>query len=287
MAYTLSIALLLSGAAWAQGAPPAAVAPAAAVAPTPAVPNASAAGTAPAAPVPDPVADEASSYAIGLNFGTQLRSGGVDRAVLMDPLMKGIKEAMAGKVPSPAEKEQAMQLVRVGRAALTEHNHRAAQEFLAKNASVKGVVTTASGLQYQVFEAGDAKSAAPTEKDRVTVNYRGRLPDGTEFDNSDAHDQAATFTVGNVIKGWKEALLLMKRGAKWRLFVPPALAYDAYPPPTIPPGSLLIFDFELVKMDTPPAMGEIPRKRAPGAGTAGKAHAAPGTVAPVAVPPGR
>ena len=83
-----------------------------------------------------------------------------------------------------------------------------------------------------------------------TTHYRGRLLDGTEFDNSDSHAQAATFSVNSVIKGWREALLLMKRGAKWRLFVPPELGHDLNSPPNIPPASLLIFDLELVKVES-------------------------------------
>jgi FKBP-type peptidyl-prolyl cis-trans isomerase len=100
-----------------------------------------------------------------------------------------------------------------------------------------------------VIEPGDAQRASPAPTDRVTVHYRGRLLDGTEFDNSDSHAQAATFTANSVIKGWREALLLMRPGAKWRLFVPPELGYDLNSPPNIPPGSLLIFDVELTKVE--------------------------------------
>ena len=129
-----------------------------------------------------------------------------------------------------------------------------AHDFLEKNAGVAGITTTASGLQYMVFSPGDDKAETPTVNDRVTVNYRGRLLDGTEFDNSDSHPQAATFGLEGVIKGWHEALLMMKPGAKWRLFIPPALAYDTFSPPAIPPGSLLIFDVELLKVEPRPAM---------------------------------
>ena len=122
------------------------------------------------------------------------------------------------------------------------------------NAKLPGVTTTASGLQYQVIEAGDANSVSPVPGDRVTVHYRGRLIDGTEFDSSDAHAQAATFSVNSVIKGWREALLLMKPKAKWRLFIPPELAYALNSPPAIPPGSALIFDVELLKVEPAPVM---------------------------------
>jgi FKBP-type peptidyl-prolyl cis-trans isomerase 2 len=83
-----------------------------------------------------------------------------------------------------------------------------------------------------------------------TTHYRGRLLDGTEFDNSDSHAQAATFSVNSVIKGWREALLPIKPGAKWRLFVPAELGYGLNSPPNIPPASLLIFDLELAKVES-------------------------------------
>jgi FKBP-type peptidyl-prolyl cis-trans isomerase len=90
----------------------------------------------------------------------------------------------------------------------------------------------------------------------VTVQYRGRLLNGTEFDNSASHGQAATFRVNSVIKGWQEALPMMKPGAKWQLFVPPELAYDVNSPTNIPPGSLLVFDIELVKINAPASLND-------------------------------
>lgn len=104
--------------------------------------------------------------------------------------------------------------------------------------------------QYEVIAPGEAKRASAAPTDRVTVHYRGRLLDGTEFDNSDSHAQAAAFSVNSVIKGWREALLLMNPGAKWRLFVPPELGYDFNSPRNIPPASLLIFDLELAKVES-------------------------------------
>jgi FKBP-type peptidyl-prolyl cis-trans isomerase len=209
----------------------------------------------PTAPAPAPAAaDEASSYSIGLVFGSQLHSSGLDNTLSYDAVMRGFKDGMGGKLLGEEDKQRAMQLMRTGREALAARNHASAREFLAKNAAVKGITTTASGLQYHVFDAGNAQAASPTVSDQVTVNYRGQLLDGTEFDNSDHHAQAATFGLDGVIKGWREALLLMKPGAKWRLFVPPELAYDLDSPLAIPPGSLLVFDIELLKVEpSPPA----------------------------------
>ena len=203
-----------------------------------------------AAPAKSGAPDEASSYSVGLVFGNQLRSAGLEQTLALDAVMRGLKEGLAGRALSAEDKEHALQLVRSGRDAIATRNRAAARDYLAKNASSPGVTTTASGLQYQVIEPGEAKRASPAPTDRVTVHYRGRLLDGTEFDNSDSHAQVAEFSVNSVIKGWREALLLMKPGAKWRLFVPPELGYDLNSPPNIPPASLLIFDLELAKVES-------------------------------------
>lgn len=209
---------------------------------------------APASTAPAAVPIEASSYSVGLVFGNQLRGAGLAEALSVDAVVRGLKEGLAGKTLGADDKEHAMQLVRSGRDVLAERNHAAARDYLAQNAKGPGVTTIDSGLQYQVIDAGEAKSASPLPGDRVTVHYRGRLIDGTEFDSSDAHAQAASFNVNSVIKGWREALLLMKPKAKWRLFIPPELAYDLNSPPAIPPGSALIFDVELLKIEPAPVM---------------------------------
>jgi FKBP-type peptidyl-prolyl cis-trans isomerase len=239
----------------------------------------SAAPAAATAPPAEPVADDASSYSVGVAFGNQLHNSGLEHAVVVDALIRGLKEGLAGKAVTNDDRERSVQLLRTGRDALAAHNRTLAHDFLEKNASVAGVTTTASGLQYMVFAAGDANAAAPTANDRVTVNYRGRLIDGTEFDNSDSHPQAASFGLEGVIKGWHEALVMMKPGAKWRLFIPPALAYDTYSPPAIPPGSLLIFDVELLKVEPRPVLSGSNGSGTPGLRpTAGSRPAAKPTV---------
>ena len=107
---------------------------------------------------------------------------------------------------------------------------------------------------------GDAKAPPIAATDQVTVNYVGKLIDGTEFDSSYTRGTPATFGVSGVIKGWQEALVLMKPGAKWELYVPPELAYGANPRPGIPANSLLIFDVEL--LSAKPA-GDAPKAGAP------------------------
>ena len=127
-------------------------------------------------------------------------------------------------------------------------NKTAAQDFLTKNGHEKGVQTTASGLEYKVIKAGDAKAPPIGATDEVTVNYRGKLIDGTEFDSSYSHGSPATFPANGVIKGWQEALVLMKPGAVWDLYVPPDLAYGANPRPGIPANSVLIFNLEVLSV---------------------------------------
>ena len=150
-------------------------------------------------------------------------------------------------------------------------NKTAAQDFLAKNGKEKGVQTTASGLQYKIIKAGDTKAPLIAATDEVTVNYRGKLIDGTEFDSSYTRGKPATFPANGVIKGWQEALVLMHPGAHFELFVPPELAYGPSPRPNIPANSLLIFDVEVLSAAPKPAA------TAPGPGGPGSAAPKPPT----------
>ena len=124
-------------------------------------------------------------------------------------------------------------------------NLEESKKFLAENQKKEGIKTLPSGLQYKVLTEGTGKT--PKETDNVTVNYKGTLIDGTEFDSSYKKGQPATFQVNGVIKGWTEALQLMKEGSKWQLFIPPELAYgERGAGPTILPNSTLIFEVELL-----------------------------------------
>ena len=126
-----------------------------------------------------------------------------------------------------------------------EANKKIGDEFLAKNREVEGVRTTASGLQIQTIKA--AAGAFPGKRATVTVHYRGTLIDGTEFDSSYKRKQPATFPLDGVIQGWQEGLQLMNVGGKYKLFIPPSLAYgERGRPPTIGPNSVLIFEIELL-----------------------------------------
>jgi FKBP-type peptidyl-prolyl cis-trans isomerase len=119
------------------------------------------------------------------------------------------------------------------------------EAFLAANKAKEGVKTTASGLQYKVLKSGTG--ATPRATDTATVNYKGTLLDGTVFDSSSEHGGPASFPVNGVIKGWTEALQLMKVGDKWQLFIPTELAYSDHPDsPDIPPNAVLTFEVELL-----------------------------------------
>ena len=137
-------------------------------------------------------------------------------------------------------------------------NKAEGEAFLATNKNNPGVNMLPDGLQYKVITNGDG--TIPTSNDVVTVNYRGTLIDGTEFDSSIKRGKPAQFSVGNVIHGWTEALMQMKVGSKWQLFVPSELAYGARGRPGIPANSVLIFEVELLSTEPqpPPAsMGSI------------------------------
>lgn len=205
-------------------------------------------------------ADEknAVSYSLGVSMGDQLRSNGIAaEAVNPQRLAQGVHDALSGKVKmTEADQNNITKLVRSSVEGAAEANHQAAAKFLAENGKKPGVTTTASGLQYKVLAAGSGES--PKANDEVTVNYRGTLLDGTEFDSSYKRGQPATFGVSRVIPGWTEALQLMKPGAKYQLFIPPQLAYDLRSRPPIPPGSMLIFEVELLSSKAPPPAAANP-----------------------------
>ncbi len=211
-------------------------------------PDAAAPGTPPPPAGAAPAADDPAhvSYLFGLTFGEQMHGVGIGSQVDTDAISRGVKDGLQGKKSTRADQQQIQEFVRSVLVAAAARNKAAAQDFLTKNGHDKGVKTTASGLQYKVIAAGDAKAPAVLATDDVTVNYRGKLLDGTEFDSSFARNAPATFKVNGVIRGWQEALVLMKPGAKWQLFVPPDLAYGDSPRPGIPAGSLLIFEVELL-----------------------------------------
>jgi FKBP-type peptidyl-prolyl cis-trans isomerase FklB len=128
-----------------------------------------------------------------------------------------------------------------------DRNKKEGEKFIADNKKKEGVITTASGLQYKIITKGTG--ASPKATDTVSVHYKGTLIDGKEFDSSYRRGQPASFPVNGVIKGWTEALQLMKEGSKWQLFIPSELAYgDRGAGRDIGPNSTLIFDVELISI---------------------------------------
>ncbi len=193
----------------------------------------------------------ATSYSLGVSMGEQLRQAHVTPE-MVNPvrLGQGVRDGLSGKATlTPADQASIRELITSAVVTVADANHRKAAAFLDENGKKPGVVTTASGLEYTVVNAGSGDS--PKATDEVTVNYRGTLLDGTEFDSSYKRGEPATFEVDRVIPGWTEALQLMKPGSKYKLFIPPRLAYDMRSPPTIPPGSMLIFDVELIGVKAP------------------------------------
>jgi FKBP-type peptidyl-prolyl cis-trans isomerase len=201
------------------------------------------------------------SYSIGLSVGESLSRAAVNaNDISTQRLLQGVRDGLSGKGSfGPNNQTSIRTLIMTARARVGDRNHAAAHAFLVRNGKKKGVVTTADGLQYEVVKAG--QGSAPKMGDSVMVNYRGTLLGGTEFDSSYKRHQPANFTVGRVIPGWNEALELMKPGAKWRLYIPPQLAYDLSPPPgaPIPPGAMLIFDVNLISVQPARAMPQMPK----------------------------
>jgi FKBP-type peptidyl-prolyl cis-trans isomerase len=264
-ALLLATAVLLAGDGYSQQTPPAstpsATTPAAPAATTPKAP-AKTTGTAAAKsaePSPLKTRTQKFSYALGMNIGTGLGANLKKQSVDVDSALvaQGLKDAMAGKktlltddeakavlteVQNDVKKEQAEKMKEAG-----EKNKADGEAFLAANKSKEGVVTLPDGLQYKILTAGTG--AKPAASDSVVCNYKGTLINGTEFDSSYKRGQPATFGVGQVIKGWTEALQLMPVGSKWQLFIPAGLGYgERGAGGEIGPDSTLVFEVELISI---------------------------------------
>lgn len=193
-------------------------------------------------------------YALGNNLGEFLKSNGVTDLgtnLNTDMLIRAIKDALANQKPMMTREQCATALntfVSEKKNESVSKNKAAGAKFLAENRKKQGVITLPSGLQYQVIKTGTGPK--PTAADQVQVHYHGTLINGTVFDSSVDRKEPITHSASGFIRGWNEALLLMPTGSKWKLFIPSDLAYgDQGAGPTIPPGSTLIFDIELLKVN--------------------------------------
>jgi len=195
------------------------------------------------------------SYALGIGIGRQLsQMGAADLNI--DDFAQAIKDVIAGDLKlGDAEAQQIVQECFANqeekqKAEAAEKGKAAKQDgekFLAENGKKEGVITTASGLQYQVLREGNGQS--PKATDTVECHYEGTLIDGTKFDSSYDRGQTATFPLNQVIAGWTEGLQLMKEGGKYRFFIPYELGYgERGAGASIPPFSTLVFDVELVSV---------------------------------------
>ncbi len=190
------------------------------------------------------------SYAIGLSVASSLQEQNLDK---LDPtvLSSAIQDVFENKTPkfTPHEAQEIIQnyLKELSEKQFAK-NKEEGEAFLTENATKSTVTTTPSGLQFEVILEGSGKT--PSATDVVEVHYHGTLIDGNVFDSSIERGAPATFGVNQVIKGWTEALQLMKEGAKYRLYIPQDLAYGAHPHPggPIEPLMALIFDVELISV---------------------------------------
>ena len=203
------------------------------------------------------ITKEKFSYCIGANMASNLRREKVE--VDLDEVLKGLKETLTGK--SALSDQDALNTIRSfltdNRKRITDENKAKGDKYLAENKTKPGVVALPSGLQYKVLTEGSGES--PKSNDVVTVNYRGTLLDGTEFDSSFKRNKPAEFPANRVIKGWTEALQLMKPGAKWQLTIPSSLAYgEAGSPPNIGRSETLLFEVELLSFAPPPPVTNAP-----------------------------
>ena len=193
--------------------------------------------------------EQKSSYFLGAKTANEFQKNGLD--IDLKAFMQGMEDILAGKemqlsqtqiqdMMKQMEKRQMEKMQTIA-----DENAKAGKAFLAENAKKKGVVTTQSGLQYKVLTEG--KGDSPKATDKVIAHYEGRLINGEVFDSSFQRGTPAEFGLNQVIKGWQEALQLMKVGSKWEIYVPAELGYGSRgAPPRITPNSTLIFTVELM-----------------------------------------
>jgi FKBP-type peptidyl-prolyl cis-trans isomerase FklB len=189
------------------------------------------------------------NYSLGYQIGGDFKHQGIE--LNAEAVVKGMQDALSGSEPLMPQPEMNATLVELKRKVVAEQRAKrreaelektaAGKKYLEENAKKPGVVTTPSGLQYKIIEAGSGKTPGPT--DTVTVNYRGTLINGNEFDSSYDKGKPVTFPLNGVIKGWTEGLQLVKEGGKIELVIPSQLAYGDRGPLA---HQTLVFDVELI-----------------------------------------
>ncbi len=198
------------------------------------------------------------SYSIGLQFGSQMSK--IKDMVNQDAIIQGFKDSLSGADPkmTPEEMQATMQAFQktmmeaqqTKQAEMATAGKADGEKFLAANKTKDGIKTTESGLQYEVITEG--KGDMPKASDTVVTHYTGTTIDGKVFDSSYKRNAPATFPVNGVIKGWTEALQLMKVGSKWKLYIPSELAYgERGAGANIGPNQVLLFEIELLEIKKP------------------------------------
>ncbi len=190
------------------------------------------------------------SYALGLSMAQNFKGSGI-QSINADDFAEALRDVYQDrekKMSYDEAKKVVQEFFTELEANAGAMNEKLGKEYLENNAKKEGVKVTESGLQYLVLKEGDGKKPGPN--DVVTVHYTGRLIDGTVFDSSVERGEPATFAVGQVIPGWVEGLQLMSEGAAWRLFIPSNLAYGSHGTGPIQPNSTLIFDVQLIKVES-------------------------------------
>jgi FKBP-type peptidyl-prolyl cis-trans isomerase FklB len=190
---------------------------------------------------------DAASYGIGYEIGQNMSVAGITTEdIKQADLLAGLFDALTGKPPGVDQEALSKAMEAFGKR-IVERKMASDKKFFEENKKKDGVQVTKSGLQFQVIKAGNG--ATPTADSNVSVHYEGRLLNGSIFDSSIQRGQPASFGVGQVIPGWTEALLRMKVGDKWKLFIPPELAYgERGSPPVIGPNEPLVFEVELLEV---------------------------------------
>jgi len=190
------------------------------------------------------------SYTIGIQLGQNFQQQGID--INPDILSSALKDVFAGNTPLLTNEEMTATMQNFQKEMIAKQqqqasdNLAAANAFLAENALKTGITTLPDSLQYEVITEGTGLRPAPT--DRVKVHYHGILLDGTVFDSSIERGEPFECAVNGVIPGWTEVLQLMKTGAKWKVYIPPQLAYGTRATSGLPPNALLIFEIELLEI---------------------------------------
>jgi FKBP-type peptidyl-prolyl cis-trans isomerase FklB len=194
------------------------------------------------------------SYSLGYQFGQNMKAQGVE--LNLEVYTSGIQDGLRGAGPLLSQEEIQKTVSEVQKRVITAHqkelkekadkSRSEAKVFMEENKKKEGIKILPSGLQYKILAEGSGKM--PKATDEVTVNYKGSLVDDTEFDSSYKREAPTTFRLDKVIRGWTEALQLMKEGSKWQLFIPPELGYGERGAGPVPPNSVLIFEVELVSV---------------------------------------